>query len=154
MSVRYDCSLHTLKNIMLFDLSWWCCARFGHFIILFYYCTASFVNAPTPRYGRLLTSVLNMFFLCAIMCTNLHIHVSRSNCVKSKSIRHFKLEMLPCNKSNFPTMYDIIYKQGQRSGRDNMAVAFKFYVIKDWSQFFFGSWRNNPNQVMHTVYPA
>ena len=48
-------------------------------------------------------------------------------------------------------MYDIIYKQGQRSGCDNMAVAFKFYVIKDWSQFLFGSWRNNPNQVMHTV---
>jgi hypothetical protein len=39
--------------------------------------------------------------------------------------------MLPGNKSNFPTMYDIIYKQRQRSGRDNIAVAFKSYVIKD-----------------------
>jgi hypothetical protein len=49
-------------------------------------------------------------------------------------------------------MYDIIYNQGQRSGRDNMAVAFKSsYVIKDWSQFLLGSWRNNLNQVVHTV---
>jgi hypothetical protein len=48
-------------------------------------------------------------------------------------------------------MYDIIYKQRQRSGRDNIAVAFKSYVIKDWSQFLFGSLRNNPNQVIHTM---
>jgi hypothetical protein len=86
-----------------------------------------------------------LFFLCAILCTNLQLHVSRTNCVESKSIRHVKLEMLPCNKSNFPTMHDIIYKGCQRSGRDYMAVAFKSsYVIKDWSQFLFGSWRNKP----------
>ena len=51
-------------------------------------------------------------------------------------------------------MHDIIYRWRQRSGRDYMAVAFQSsYVIKDWSQFLFGSWRNNLNQVMHTVYP-
>ena len=83
-----------------------------------------------------------MFFLCAILCTNLQLHVLRSNCVESKSIRHVKLEMLPCNKSNFPTMHDIIYRRRQRSGRDYMAVAFQSsYVIKDWSQFLFGSWQ-------------
>jgi hypothetical protein len=49
-------------------------------------------------------------------------------------------------------MHDIIYRRRQRSGRDYMAVAFKSsYVIKDWSQFVFGSWRNNLNQVVHTV---
>ena len=29
-----------------------------------------------------------------------------------------------------------------------------FTIFKDWSQFVFGSWRNNLNQVVHTVYPA
>ena len=27
-------------------------------------------------------------------------------------------------------------------------------MFKDWSPFVFGSWRNNLNQVVHTVYPA
>jgi hypothetical protein len=27
----------------------------------------------------------------------------------------------------------------------------KIETIKDWSQFVFGSWRNNLNQVVHTV---
>ena len=26
------------------------------------------------------------------------------------------------------------------------------WIFKDWSQFLFGSWRNNLNQVVHTVY--
>jgi hypothetical protein len=51
-------------------------------------------------------------------------------------------------------MHEIIYRCRQRSGREYMAVAFKSsYVIKDWSQFLFGSWRNNLNQVVPTVYP-
>jgi hypothetical protein len=35
-----------------------------------------------------------------------------------------------------------------------MHISIGQKTIKDWSQFLFGSWRNNLNQVVHTVYPA
>ena len=33
-------------------------------------------------------------------------------------------------------------------------INLAFTIFKDWSQLFFGSWRNNLNQVVHIVYPA
>jgi hypothetical protein len=78
-----------------------------------------------------------ILFLYGIVCqrSNTNVRTIVDSCFK-----HVKLEMLPSNKSNFPTMHDIIYRRRQRSGRDYMAVAFKSsYVIKDLSQFLFGS---------------
>ena len=33
-------------------------------------------------------------------------------------------------------------------------IKLAFTIFKDWSEFLFASWRNNLNQVVHTVYPV
>ena len=33
-------------------------------------------------------------------------------------------------------------------------IKLAFTIFKDWLQFFFSSWRNNLNQVVHAVYPV
>ena len=49
---------------------------------------------------------------------------------------------------------DLRQIRGFLSVRFPPLINLAFTIFKDLSQFLFGSWRNNLNQVVHTVYPA
>ena len=44
-----------------------------------------------------------------------------------------------------------LYFQIMRCKKKNLCVVLPEVIIKDWSQFFFGSWRNKLKNVVHTV---
>jgi hypothetical protein len=53
-----------------------------------------------------------------------------------------------------PIPYVIIYRSSL-SVKPYVGPSFSYIMsFKDWSQFLFGSWRNNLNQVVHNWWPA